>query len=286
MIRILMFVLSFVIAFSAQAQKPKEKTLLWKIEGKNINTPSFLFGTYHMLCPEDFNIPDTVKTLIANSKQIIFEIDLDDPQLTSKMMKGIKMKDGKKLKDFFSESDYDSIAGLFKKITGMSINAFETYKPFLLVSMLYPKMMNCATIAFEKELEKIAKNNHLEVKGLETIEDQLNVFDKIPYNVQAEAVKKTLFGLEEGKEQMKKMVEMYKSKDIRAMQTSINSDTDLGNYDKVLLSNRNKNWIAVIEKEITSLPTFIAVGAGHLAGKKGVIYLLRKNGYQVTPVMY
>jgi len=95
-----------------------------------------------------------------------------------------------------------------------------------------------------------------------------------------------LFELNEGKKQMKKMVALYKSKNIKAMYKSVSNDTDLGSYEKELLDNRNKNWIPVIEKEMATQPIFIAVGAGHLGGKKGVIYLLRKNGYKVTPVKY
>jgi uncharacterized protein YbaP (TraB family) len=132
----------------------------------------------------------------------------------------------------------------------------------MLTSMLYPAMLGCAQISFEKEFEKLAKSHSMEIKGLETIEDQLNVFETIPYKVQAKMLMKTLFEMDKGKTQMAEMVELYKSKDINAMQTNIQGDSDLGKYEKVLLNKRNKNWIPVIEKEIATMPTFIAVGAG------------------------
>lgn len=279
-------VLALITALTSFAQKPKEKALLWKIEGENIATPSYLFGTFRMLCNDDFHLPDTLKTLLTQSKQLYLEIDIDDPQLTMKMMKNLKMKEGKSLKDFLSKQEYDSLAVLFKNITGVNLAMVDTYKPFMLTSMLYQNMLDCKVVAFEKELEKLAKANHQEIKGLENVEDQLNIFDRIPYQKQAEAFKKSLFELNEGKKQMKKMVALYKSKNIKAMYKSVSNDTDLGSYEKELLDNRNKNWIPVIEKEMATQPIFIAVGAGHLGGKKGVIYLLRKNGYKVTPVKY
>jgi uncharacterized protein YbaP (TraB family) len=238
-----------------------------------------------MLCPTDFTMNDTLKALVKQSKQMFLEIDIDDPSLTTKMMKNIKMKDGKTLKDYLSTADYDSVAKLFQAKTKIPLSMVDTYKPFMLTSMLYPSLLGCTPIAFEKEFEKLAKADGIEVKGLETIEDQMNVFETIPYNVQAKMLKKTLFELD-GKEQMNEMVALYKKQDINKMQKGISGDTDLGNYEKILLDKRNKNWIPVIEKEIAAMPTFIAVGAGHLAGKKGVIYLLRKQGYKLTPVIF
>ncbi len=54
----------------------------------------------------------------------------------------------------------------------------------------------------------------------------------------------------------------------------------------LLLTNRNKNWIPVITREARAMPSFFAFGAGHLGGKDGVINLLRKKGFKVTPIMY
>ncbi len=284
--QLLIATLSVLTTFASTAQKPKEKALLWKIEGKNLQAPSYLYGTFHMLCPNDYSMNDTIKHLFTKTKQLFLEFDIDDPSLNSKMMKNMAMKNGITLKDLLSPADYDSVAKLFKAKTSISLDMVKTYKPFMLTSMLYPSLMGCATISFEKEFEKMAKADKMEVKGLETIEDQMNVFETIPYKAQAKMLVKTLYEIESGKAQMNEMVQLYKSQDINAMQGNIQGDSDLGKYEKVLLDKRNKNWIPVIEKEIATMPSFIAVGAGHLAGKKGVIYLLRKQGYTVTPIRY
>lgn len=284
--QLLLAILSIVTIASSNAQKPKEKTLLWKIEGKNTTQPSYLFGTFHMLCPTDFDIPDTLKSLLSTTNKLFLEIDIDDPQMNVKMMKHINMKDGVKLKDLLSNTEYDTAIIIFKQITGMNLKMFESYKPFILSSFLYPKIMGCNTIAFEKELSKLATENNIETKGLETVEDQLSVFDNVPYKSQAKMFIKSLLEIEEGKAQMKNMVKMYKSKNIKAMQKAVKDDADLGKHQKELLHKRNQNWIPLIEKEIVTQSTFFAVGAGHLAGKKGVIYLLRKSGYTVTPIFY
>ena len=127
-------ILALITTITAFAQKPKEKALLWKIEGHNITAPSYLFGTFHLLCPEDFHIPDTLKFLLAQTKELYLEIDIDDPKLTLKMMQQIKMKDGKTLKNFLTKEEYDSAAILFKNKTGV----IYTYKrKTLLIKILF-----------------------------------------------------------------------------------------------------------------------------------------------------
>ena len=230
--------------------------------------------------------PDTVKNAFHQTKQLYLEIDLDDPNMIAKTMKSIAMKDGHNLKEYISQKDYDSCSKIFKAKTGMPLSMVSTYKPFMLTSMLYPSMIGCQPIAYEKEFEKLAKADSMEIKGLETIESQLAIFDEVPYKAQAKMLVKSLYELDKGKQQFNEMVALYKTKNVAALHDDVTGDTDLGNYENVLLDKRNRNWIPVISKFVAEKPSFIAVGAGHLGGKNGVINLLRKQGYTVTPVMY
>lgn len=82
------------------------------------------------------------------------------------------------------------------------------------------------------------------------------------------------------------MVLLYKSKDIDKLYRMSISDDVFGKYENVLLNKRNNNWISPMAKEMEAMPTFFAVGAGHLGGPNGIITLLRKKGYKVSAVMY
>lgn len=279
--------LSFLISsLILLAQPPKQKTLLWQISGKAINQPSYLFGTFHLLCSKDFKVPDTIQQLMRATQQLYLELDIDDPKLNAAMMKGIRMKDNKTLKDFIAAKDYDSVAKIFKDKTGMPLSMVQNYKPFMLTSMLYPSILDCPTVSVEMELAKIAKQNNYETFGLETVEDQLAVFDKIPYENQAKTFVDMLYNFNKSKAELNNMLQLYKSQNIKKLYKSINSDSNYGNFETELLQTRNQNWIPVIEKAATTKPTFFAVGAGHLGGKFGVINLLRKQGYTVTPIYY
>jgi len=268
------------------AQSPKEKTLLWKISGNGMQHPSYIFGTFHLLCAEDFKIPDTLRSIIHASKQIYFEIKIDDPDMTKKMMQTIQMKDGHHLKDFISMSDYDSVSTIFQNKTQIPLQFVATYKPVILASLLYPAMLGCSPIAFEKEIENVAVKDSLPFYGLETVEFQMSLFDTIPYTEQAKMLLKSVLKFEDSKKELSELISIYQKKDIAAMQTSIGSDKDFGKYETILLNKRNENWVPVISKAVQEKQTLFAIGAGHLGGSNGVLSLLRKNGYIISAVKY
>ena len=92
--------------------------------------------------------------------------------------------------------------------------------------------------------------------------------------------------LQKDKDELNKMMKIYKSKDIEGMLKMMDdSDNKITSDNQdVLLNNRNKNWIPVMIKTMKAKPTFFGVGAGHLAGEEGVIKLLRKEGFTVEAV--
>ena len=79
----------------------------------------------------------------------------------------------------------------------------------------------------------------------------------------------------------------YKTHDLAKMQSLIKTSRfsgDTDEFEETLLNARNANWIPVIEKAAKTKPTFFAFGAGHLMGEKGVVALLRKQGYTVRGI--
>ena len=83
------------------------------------------------------------------------------------------------------------------------------------------------------------------------------------------------------------MIEAYKAQDIEKLGEYVKEDDGgLANYEDILIYNRNRNWVTKLKTLMPEKSLLIAVGAGHLAGEKGVIKLLRKEGYTVRPVKY
>ncbi len=85
---------------------------------------------------------------------------------------------------------------------------------------------------------------------------------------------------------MTKMIAVYKQNDVEKIYRFIKDNGGDGDFETALLVTRNKRWIPVIKKATAEKASFFAVGAGHLGGKEGVIALLKKEGYTLTPVLY
>ena len=134
---------------------------------------------------------------------------------------------------------------------------------------------------------KIAKADKKEIKGFETMAFQASVFDSIPYNEQAKSLLKTIDSLPQYKVYFDSMLNAYKSQQLSKIEAMFNSK-DFGmeaDNQEVLLDGRNRNWVGQLKNILPTKNIFMAVGAGHLVGKSGLIELLRKEGYTITPIL-
>jgi len=281
---LLLSIVALLTLPTVNAQKLENSTL-WKIEGNGLEKPSYLFGTIHITC--DATLEKDVKRALDETTRIVLELDMDDPNMASKMMSDTYLPDGQTIKDFVTEDEYIAIDSLFTNNLGMSIKLMEKIKPFFLSTMLYPKMIDCPMQSFELELIKVAKEQNEEIEGLETIEEQLKVFEDIPLKDQyADLIRMAKDNLEYDKATFAKMLKIYEDEDISSMLEMMDDENNktVSEHQDILLENRNKNWISKIGEFAKEQPTFFGVGAGHLAGKNGVINLLRKAGYTVSAV--
>ena len=270
-----------------------DNSLLWEISGKDLETPSYLYGTIHMIGKDDFFLTDKTKETFGKSKKIVFEIDMNkmnDMSVMFSLIGQVMMKDGVGLKDLLSEEDYKLVSDHFTEL-GLPMFMFEKVKPMFLASMASGDMTGGGEgggmasgdiVSYEMEFMEMAKSQEKEMDGLETIAYQMSVFDSIPYEDQAKMLVESISAETGGGSEFEEMVEMYKKQDLTGMQEMFAADEDgIGKYEDVFLKNRNENWIPVMKEMMAAQPTFFAVGAGHLGGNIGVIALLRKSGYEV-----
>jgi uncharacterized protein YbaP (TraB family) len=272
-----------LIMSTAFAQK--DKGLLYEISGNELTKPSYVFGTFHIMCAEDYLMSEIIKQKFTATEQVVLELDMDDPQMMVQMQQQMFMKDGKSLKDLLSKEDYDEVGNYFTDSLKIPFQMLDKVKPFALTSMLYPKILGCPIQSFEMDFVKLGKAEKKEILGLETVTDQMRVFDAIPYQKQAEDLVGAIEDMDDSKAEFDKLVATYKTEDIDAIAKIIaEEDNGYAEYTDILLNNRNQNWIAKISDFAKKKSTFFAVGAGHLGGKEGVVNLLREAGYTVKAV--
>lgn len=280
-------------AQKAPTDKKLEKTLLWKVTGKGIK-PSYVFGTIHLIAEKDFFWSPAMDKALKKSKRLVMEIDMSQQlAMAGQMMALAPMKGGETLADVMSEEDYALVKTYFTEEAEsaeakMTFNLAQTWQPMLLQSLLYKDMIEGPIKMYEMELMAKAREQDMSFGGLETIGDQMSIFHDIPYKEQAEALVDMIKDIKSentAATDFAKLIEGYKTQDIDAMIADMGEELEeMGSNQDALVTNRNKKWIPEIAKFSKTQPTFYAVGAGHLGGEEGVIRLLRKAGYKVTPV--
>ncbi len=263
-------------------------SLLWQITKDGNKDTSYVFGTMHMIQKEYFYFPDVLKDLIKSTDLVVLEIgdELNDPTAALALM---QLEDGKTFFDYFNEAQEDSILVWAEEKLGTSPSIFKmsfgTMKPVMIVMLASQMEMMKDSESYEKTILELIKENNIKLAGLETIEDQIGVFDDFTDEEQTRMVMDAIKDDPEAKALTQKMMEIYARQNIDSLQLLIREEGEtIGSKEKELLGDRNNNWIPKIEKMIGKQRVFIAVGAGHLGGEDGVLELLRKEGYTVTPL--
>ncbi|GGG28869.1 TraB/GumN family protein [Hymenobacter glacieicola] len=261
------------------------RALLWKISGKGLAKPSYLYGTIHLICPQDLRITEPVKRAFTSTRQLMLELDLDSPTLLQDMKAGMKMNDGQTLHKLLSAADYARVSSYLKDKAGIPIAQVSMLKPFIVSSLLYSNLLNCTPASYETSFVKLAQEQHKEIRGLETVQEQMGFFDKIPYAVQSQLLADLVGREAEAQQEFQLLVALYKAQKIEELRAVTSASAfSFPGYAEMLLDERNQHWVASIAQQAAGQPTFFAVGAAHLGGPKGLLALLRQQGYQVLPV--
>ncbi|MCR9254176.1 MAG: TraB/GumN family protein [bacterium] len=283
-ITLLGVLVAILSSFTSNAQDV-ESSLLWKIEGNGLSKPSYVFGTIHLICPDDFKMFDAAKTALIESDVVYLELDMDEPGFMGKMQQHMMNPGMKNFSSDLKPQDKEKIDAFFKENFGTGLDQLGIMKPFALMSMMYTKYLDCSAIeSYEGTITKLAAEYEKEVKGFETVEFQMGLFDKIP---QEEMIQWLVDGtdIQKNKDLFAGLVEAYLSKNTDNLYKYIlKSSPEFAAYEDDLLVNRNKNWVPIIREVSQEQSMFIAVGSGHLGGKEGVLALLKKEGYTVSPV--
>lgn len=275
-------------------EKKTEKSLLWKISGAGLTESSYLFGTYHLLGEKFLAEVPEIEKPFANAKGVVVELVLDSAKMISVMMAAGMMHD-KKISTLLSPEDFQRVDSALRVASGYGLKMFDAFKPAhvsMMLGLFQAQSLNAELlqkyegVLLDVHLAASAKKAGKPVTALETMEQQFDMLYN-HFSVEEQA-KQLMEAVNQNKLMAKTSVEMfdwYLKKDLDAlayMMDSMPKDVT-GNMD-YMLKDRNVNWIKTLPELMKSGSQFIAVGAGHLPGSDGLIALLRREGYTVTPV--
>ena len=279
---LLLFNLSFSIGCWGQISDGR--SLLWKISGDKLPADSYLFGTIHIICQDQFKMDERILKAFESSEKIALELNLSDQNELMAMQKLSMNENFSNIQDEFEEEDREAIDAFLTEHYGIGLQQFGIFKPFALSSLILVKLLPCEEVgSYELFFVEKAKEKSIPMMGLESGDFQAGLFDQIPLQQQLVDLGRMVTDPESLKE-FEELVKAYLDEDIDRLYALITEADLFVEYGDLLLVERNKNWIPIIESLIMEQSTFIAVGSGHLASEVGIIQLLRNAGYSVEPI--
>lgn len=261
-------------------------SMLYKVSGNDMEEPSYLFGTIHLICQSDFKIDDATTAAINASDRIVLEIDMDNPAEMQTMQAKITSPDGKKISAHLSEDEHTLLDTYLTNKMGANLATVDTLRPFVVSSMLMSMQMECGQpVSYEGYFVQQAMAQQKPLDGLESVDFQLSIFEQIPHEEQVEWLVDIVEDEAKNKAEMERMVKLYVNGDVDGLYGIFSEVDAYAEYKEVLLDNRNYDWQKKLDQQFQEAGSeFIAVGAGHLGGKAGMINLLKESGYTVEAV--
>ena len=275
-----------LIVLSITFKKKPKQNLLWEITSPKTKEKSYLFGTIHLIEKDFFQFPDFLKEKINSSTFIVFETPYP---ITSNLKDLLTLPEDRNLLEYFSQNEKVKILNWSLKNLKMDekefIEDYGKFKPFVLFQTITQLPFLDNSISYEQEIYKIVKNSSKKIEGLETIEDQIEVLDKLPIETQKTQIINAIDSANQNHTNLLNIQKAYKSQDLQKIEEWIISESKINLYPTyVFLNDRNKKWIPKITSKINTNSTFIAVGAGHLPGEEGLINLLKKQGFKLKSI--
>jgi uncharacterized protein YbaP (TraB family) len=262
---------------------------LWVV--KDEDTTVYLFGSVHLLKPGLGWFDDGVKTAFDSSDQLVLEL-VEPPAAEVQALFGKFAMDqqGKTLRSKMNDADRAVYEAAMGKL-GIPAPAFDPLEPWAAGITLSVVAMQKSGFdpnsGVEKQLTAAAKVSNKPIAGLETMEFQLSLFDTLPEAEQITFLVETAKLIDEVASTTDKMVDMWASAETESLGQLMNEGLTSRTLYDALLTKRNANWAKWISARMAKPGvTFIAVGAGHLAGPTSVQNLLPAYGLSATRVAY
>ena len=261
-----------------------QDTFLWKVSGNGLTKDSYVFGTLHMACGQDFKIENKVNEALKTSDRIAFEIDAENPETLKAMQANMGPVPG-----FF-----DGLAPEKKKVIdsvlmtrNLNSAMLDKVGPAMLLSILSIQGFECVNPTdfkmMELELKKLEGAAGKPVDELETVEFQINMMNEF---FKAEDLYNYVLQIDSVKSQTKHLVQAYFGQKPAALEEWLaKTSTMTPEKEAMMLTNRNKEWMTKMPDMMKNNSMFFAVGAAHLMGKNGILQLLKDKGYTLTPIL-
>jgi len=283
------FALALVFcAFALPSRADTALHSLWALHGKH-NTV-YLLGSIHVLRAQDYPLAPAVLQAYADAKALLMEVnleDIDSAEVQSEMLASAMLPEGSTLPSILGPQRYAHATSLAHEV-GVDLSSFDQFAPWFAAEAI--SQLQLMELGFQPQsgvemyfLER-ARSDGKSVAGLETVHDQIALFEGLSMNEQSEYLVSSLEQAHELPKEVDDMVRAWQRGDSAWFESQLKSELgrDPALYQSVLAA-RNRKWIPKIEALLSDDKNYLViVGTGHLVGRNSVIELLKKDGVGTT----
>jgi uncharacterized protein len=260
---------------------------LWKVT--DADTTIYLFGTIHALPRgvEWFDGP--IAAAFEGSGELVTEIlEASPADMQNVVLSKAILPRGKSLRSLMNRRDRLAFEAAMRA-NGMAVGAFDRFEPWYAAIGLATAPLLKDGFGSENGVETVldarARALGRPHSALETAEYQLGLFDALPLIVQKRYLREVVNGIGDIRPELEAIVAEWRKGNAARLAELMNADADDPAMVAALLTNRNRNWARWIKGRMARPGiVFVAVGAGHLAGKDSVQDRLQALGISTSRV--
>lgn len=272
----------------AQTAAAFDKGLLWRIE-KAGAAPSHLFGTVHLADKRVTTLPAEVREQFDGAQSFAMEVALDSSNIAALAARMVYL-DGRDLPGVAGEALFNKVIPLTAGL-GVPPEMARLFKPWAMVLLLQMPQQDAEGV-LDFVLQRMAAQQGKALHYLETADEQVAAFESMSESDQLALLKHAVETHHEFKAQAEKLLQAYLQRDLGRMWQIGEADV-VGRpelrplkqvFDQRLLYDRNARMVERMRPQLAAGNAFVAIGALHLYGEKGVLGLLVRDGYRVLRV--
>ncbi|MCL1938508.1 MAG: TraB/GumN family protein [Candidatus Azobacteroides sp.] len=280
----------------AQTETSKSGSVLWKISGKDLSKPSYLLGTLHLKPGEYLDSISGAIAALQSCEQAVGEVNmLDMSQWQMQMKQVMQMPPDTTYQMLYSDDDYQFVNEKLTSLIGLGLDKIGRLKPadiqLAIMAKAYlkyfPNINPTNILDLRVQLE--ATKDQKPVLGLETVDDQLYlIFGIMDLQRQADILLCSLKNIDQLMALIPEQISCYDRGDLDKLYQQMEEDGNCPptpSEKDALNKDRNNAWMLKLPEIMREKSSFIAVGAGHLAGEEGLLNQLENAGYTVEAVM-
>ena len=266
--------------------------LLYRISGKDLAKPSYLFGTHHLAPLSILDSVPYIYKVLDEADAVAGEIEMagiSQMEMANRILPYMVAPADSTLSLVLSDSVYSRANVSFQSITNMRLELFEGLCPLATQTMAAMAMIKEDFSGNEGQLDSYLQNEGAkrgkEIMGFETVEEQAALlYRSTSIREQAGALVKFLDNLDKEASNARELNSRYMARDIEGVYALSRQESDDPEFWKRLLTDRNNSWLGKMPEMMKAQSVLFVVGALHLAGDEGLVNQLRTIGYAVTAI--